>query len=166
MKKYLATFVCGFSGGILHNIPGAGGLFLVILPLSVFLALMLHIKANKIKNGIPISEGVIVGLLTGLFGGFFNAFFEVLITLITKHNKLLDAIREIEKIKDQFPQLDPSFFKIMYDISDSITNYGFSLIYTFGLFSFNLMIQPVIGLISGALIAFYLNNNSPSSKKL
>lgn len=163
MKKILAPLICGFAIGVVQNVPIFGSFSCcVLLPLAAYYSLILDQKANRNYDYIPYTKGLLFGFLTGVFAALFGTFLDVILTLIFKSNNFTMMINDFVKSIESFP-LDPAMKKEVADIlikaKDDITQYGFSLFYTFSLTIDQLFINSIFGSIGGLIGVKIINTN-------
>lgn len=162
MKKYTATLVCGFGAGVLQIVPMVKSVSCcLILPLAVFFSLLLDQRATKIFSKIPMRKALLFGLFTGLFAAFFGSIFELLITFITKHNDIISAFPEVQKMIEGFPlspEIKTEVIKIFQLIREEIIQTGFSPLYTFSVFVNNFIVNSIFGIVGGLIAAQIINS--------
>lgn len=163
MKKFLAPLICGFSIGIIQNVPVIGNFTCcILLPMAAFYALILDQKATKNYDRIPYTKGLLFGFLTGVFAAVIGSALDILLTLIFKSNNFSLLANDFIKTMDEFP-LDPQVKKQVFDLllkaKDDIVQYGFSLFYTFSFTIDQLFINSIFGCIGGLIGAKVLNSN-------
>lgn len=161
MKKIFPALVCGFGAGVLNIVPIVKSFSCcVIIPFAAVLALYLDLRASNNPEKIRPGKAVITGLLTGIFAALFGTALDVLIIFITRTNELAETLPELEKMLSGVsggPILN-EVMDLMYKISDDITKYGFSFIYTFSLLISSLIMNSIFGML-GALIGMQIINN-------
>lgn len=163
MKKYIATFVAGFLAAAIQVLPAGKALgCCLILPVASFAALMLDQKATGNYDKIMPSKALIFGLLTGVISAVFLTFFELLITFVTHYNDYIamletNSLDQSLSMLDLNPELKEEVARLFYEMGDDIKQNGFSLLYTFSIFTQNFIIDPLFGLIGGLIGAQILN---------
>ena len=163
MKKYFAPIICGFSIGIIQNIPIIGSFSCcILLPLAVFYSLVLDQKATKNYDTIKYTKGLLFGLLTGLAAALIGSTIDIILTLMFKSNSFTESIDMAIQKFEEFP-LDASLKKLAADTllgaKDDILKYGFSLFYTFSMFVDQIIINSIFGPIGGLIGVAILNSN-------
>lgn len=162
MKKYLSSLVCGFGAGVLQIVP-----FLrtfsccMILPFAAFLSLLLNQKATKSREKITTKNALLFGIMTGLYAALFGSTLEVFITLITKHNDIITAFPELQKMVEGFPvsqEIQKEVLNLFQNVRTDIMTYGFSTIYTISIFVNNFIINTIFGAAGGMVGAQIINN--------
>jgi hypothetical protein len=161
LNKFLPALVCGFAAGVLNIVPFAKNFTCcLIVPAAAVFALILYQRATKDFGFLKTGVCVIIGLLTGIFSALFGSTLEVIIILITKTSDLTSSLDELNKFVKELPAnpVWDEVMNIMYKISDDITRYGFSFLYTISIFASSLIVNSVFGMI-GALIGMKILNN-------
>ncbi len=162
-KRVLPALVCGFGASVLNTIPGIKNLgCCLIVPLAVMLAMFLDYRINRSRLPLDLKTALIFGILTGLFVTLFSTFFEVLITFITRTNDFVEALPQTEMLIRHYKLgvLFDQTMSVMHQMVDEIKANGFSLLYTAGIFTSNLVINSVFGLLGGIIGMAYLNKRA------
>jgi len=161
LKKYLPAIVAGFGAGVLHVVPIAKSLTCcLVVPLAAIAAIMLDQKANKSDDEISIKHGAMLGLMTGIIAALFGSFFDVFITFVTKSNDILSAFNELSQVIDSFPvpsDVKEEALQLMRSVANSISENGFSGLYTFSIIINNIIVDSIFGLIGGIVGTKILN---------
>ena len=161
MNKFLPALVCGFAAGVLNIVPFVKNFTCcLIIPFAAVFALILYQRATKDFGFLKTSTSVIIGLYTGIFAALFGSTFEIVIILITKTSDLTTSLTELNKFVKDLPAnpIWDQVMDIMYKISDDITQYGFSLLYTISIFFSSLIVNSIFGMIGGLIGMQILNN--------
>ncbi|MGE5402392.1 MAG: hypothetical protein ACM3S2_18505 [Ignavibacteriales bacterium] len=167
MKKYLPALVCGFAAGVLNIVPIVKSLSCcMIIPVAAFISLVLNQKATGSKLHIKPGMAVFFGLMTGMIAAFFSSFFDVLIIYITRSSELTSALPELEKMMSNFypSSLSTDIMNVMYKMSDDISKYGFSTIYTVSVFMSSLIVDSIFGIVGGLISMQILNKRNEADK--
>lgn len=152
MKKYLPTFITGFSAAVLSIVPVIKSFSCcLIIPAAAIFALVLDQRVNKPLEKISIGKAVMFGFLTGLYATIFITAIDTLITFIARTNDLIEALPETEKIiyEMNMGSMAEESLKIMKQMANEIKEKGFSLFYTFILFFSNFITNSIFGIIGG-----------------
>ena len=160
MKKYLPALVAGFGAGVLTIVPLVKNLTCcLIVPAAAVIALVLEKKANNDNTPIISSKAVAIGALTGLFAALFGTFFEVFVTLITKHNDIVNAVSEFRTMFQGFmdEEVVDQAMGMLYGMVEDIRTTGFSFIYTMMILFGNLLVNIIFGIIGGLIGMQILN---------
>ncbi len=160
MKKYLPALVAGFGAGVLQIVPIAKNLTCcLIVPAAVVIALVLDRKANNDHSPIISSKAVAIGALTGLFAALFGTFFEVLVTFITKHNDIVNAVSEFRNMFQGFmdEEVVDQAMGMLYGMVEDIQTSGFSFMYAVMILFGNLFVNIIFGIIGGLIGMQILN---------
>ena len=130
--------------------------------MAAYFALVLDQKATKNFDRIPYSKGLLFGFLTGVFAAVIGSSIDIILTLIFKSNNFSMSAEDFIKTMSDFP-LDAKLKKQMFDIlikaKEDISQYGFSLFYTFSYTIDQLFINSIFGSIGGLIGARILNSN-------
>ncbi len=162
-KRVFPALVCGFGASVLNTIPGIKNLgCCLIVPLAVIFAMFLDYRINKSRLPLDLKTALMFGILTGLFVTLFSTFFEVLITFITRTNDFVEALPQTEMLIRQYKLgvLFDQTMSVLHQMVDQIKANGFSLLYTAGIFTSNLVINSVFGLLGGIIGMAYLNKRA------
>ncbi|MBA4319524.1 MAG: hypothetical protein C0412_14070, partial [Flavobacterium sp.] len=162
LKKYLAPLLCGFSVGIIQNVPIVGNFTCcVILPIAAFYSLVLDRKANNYSGSIKYSKGLLFGFLTGAIAAFFGSFLDVMLTYFFKNNNFTLMVNDFIRTIDEFPldiQLKKQMSDILLQAKEDITRNGFSAFYTISFTIDQLFINSIFGCIGGLVGTKILNS--------
>jgi len=155
MKKYLPSLVAGFGAGVLSIVPLLKSFSCcLIVPVAAYFSLILYQRANNLDEKIETGRAIILGILTGLFAALFATTFEILITLFTKHNDLIEAYGYVQTMLNNFP-IDNAIKQQVLDLLNGVVTdlktTGFSLIYSLTLLLNNLLVDSIFGLVGGVI---------------
>ncbi len=159
-QKLFPPLVSGFAAAVLTTVPGVKNMgCCLIVPLAAVLALFLDHKINKTQLPINFKTAVLFGILTGIFAAVFSTLFDVLITFITKSNDFVEALPQTEMLISQYKlgALLDQTMAIMHQMVHDIKTYGFSFLYTVGIFTSNLLINTIFGFLGGLIGMSFLN---------
>lgn len=156
--------IVGFAAGVLSVVPVIKTMgCCLLIPVAAYIALLLDQKANSDYNNLEIKKGVVFGLITGLTAALFGTAFDFLITLITYKNDLVIAFPQLVENINEFP-IDEStkqeVISLLGEVVESITNTGFSLIYTLSMLANNLLSNSVFGILGGIIGVQILNSRN------
>ncbi|MCF8259192.1 MAG: hypothetical protein K9J12_00315 [Melioribacteraceae bacterium] len=155
MKKILPALVAGFGAGVFSIIPITKALACCfIVPLAAIAAIYLQVRVNGEIPPIAISKGIVLGLLTGIFAAFFGTLFDVIITMITKTNDLVEGLPQMQQAFQDLPvsdELKQQAIDMIGAMADEISEKGFSLLYTFSIGFNNFLFDAIFGFIGGLI---------------
>lgn len=160
MKKILPMLIAGFGAAVLSVVPVLRGFSCCLLiPFASMMSLFLDIKVNRNLDKIRISKAVWFGFLTGFFATIFFVSFDLIITIITKTNDLIESLPQSEKIIDQMNLGDfaKEPMKLMRSMAEEIRTEGFSLLYAFLILFSNFITNSIFGIIGGLVGMGILN---------
>lgn len=164
MKKYFPVLVTGFAAGVLHIVPVFKSLTCcLIVPVAAYFAIVLYQKSNNNFEQMELKKGAILGLLTGVVAALFGSFFDILITLITKNNDILNSFNQLTETIDVFPfpqETKDEVLRLMQSVATSIRETGFSFLYSISILVNNLIVNPIFGLIGGLVGVKMLNSKN------
>ncbi len=154
-NKFLPPLVAGFAAGVLSVVPLLKSFACcLIVPAAAYFSIILYQRANNLDQMMETGKAIFLGVFTGLFAALFATTFEILITLFTKHNDLVEAFGNMQNMLNSFP-IDKAVIQkvidIMSDVVNDIRNTGFSLLYTVTLLFNNLLVNTIFGLIGGII---------------
>ena len=155
MKKYLPSLVAGFGAGVISVVPLLKSFACcLIVPAAAYVALVLYQKSNNLDEPIETKKAILLGVFTGLFAALFATTFEIVITLFTKQNDLIDAYGNMQSMINSFP-LDTSLKQQVIDlITNVVTDLqetGFSVIYSFTLLFNHLIVDTIFSFVGGVI---------------
>ncbi|MCX7797327.1 MAG: hypothetical protein N2249_01740 [Melioribacter sp.] len=168
MRKYISSFVCGFSAGVLQIVPIIKNFTCcLIVPAASYIALTLDRKARNIVDKVSMKQSFMIGLMTGIYASIFGSLFDILITFITKTNDVVVAFPELQRMVNNFPvdnEIKRNIINLFQNIRNDILEYGFSWLYSISVIINNFFINSIFGiiggLISGQIINSRFNNSS------
>lgn len=156
--------IIGFVVGVLMIVPVIKSLSCcLLLPVAAFFSLMLDQKANSDYSQLVIKKGVLFGLVTGLIAAFFGTFFDFLVTLITHKNDLVSTFPQLVQTINTFPldtMTKEEVIGLLSGVVESITESGFSSLYTFSLLANNLIVNSIFGILGGIIGVQILNSRN------
>lgn len=162
-KKLLPPLVCGFGAAVLTTVPGIKNIACcLIVPLAAVLSIYLDHKINRTELPINAKSAIWFGIVTGLFATLFSTFFDLLMTYIIHSNDFVQALPQTEMIIKHYKLnaiLDQTM-ALLKQMSNDITNYGFSAFYAFGILFSNLVINTIFGLLGGLLGMTFINKRT------
>ncbi len=162
IKKYISAIVCGFGAGVLQIVPLLKSFACCLfIPFAAFLSLLLDQRANKSIERITAKKAFTFGLLTGIYAALFGSVFEILITFITKHNDIIAAFPQMQKMIEGFPvssDVKQDVLKLFQNIREDLITKGFSWLYTLTIFLNNFLVNSIFGIAGGLIGAQILNN--------
>ena len=162
-KKLLPPLVCGFGAAVLTTVPGIKNIACcLIVPLAAVLSLYLDHKINRTDLPINAKSAIWFGIITGLFATLFSTFFDLLMTYIFHSNDFVQALPQTEMVIRQYKlnALLDQTMALLRQMSNYITNYGFSAFYVFGILFSNLIINTIFGLLGGLLGMTFINKRT------
>ncbi len=152
MKKILPMIISGFGAAVLSVVPILKGFSCcIIVPFASVVALFLDLKVNKNLDKIKISKAIWFGFMTGFFVTIFFVTFDLIITLLTKRNDLVDSLPQSEIIINQMNLGDfaDEPIKLMRSMAEEIRKTGFSMLYAILIFFSNFITNSIFGIIGG-----------------
>lgn len=159
---YISPLIVGFAAGVLSVVPVIKTLgCCLLIPVAAYIALLLDQKANSDFTTLEIKKGVIFGLITGITAALFGTTFDFLITLITHKNDLVIAFPQLIENINEFPideATKQEIISLLGGVVESITNTGFSLVYTLSLLVNNFLSNSVFGILGGIIGVQILNS--------
>ncbi len=163
-KAYLSSLVTGFGAAVLTTVPGVREFgCCLIVPLSVFTALLLYRKALNSNVNLTIKTSLLIGLFTGIVAAIFTTFFDLIITFFTHSNDFVQTLPQTKEIIDNLKlgETAKQTLNLMNGMSDQIVSTGFSLLYTIFILISNLIVDSVFGLLGGVLGRMIVNRRNP-----
>lgn len=161
MKKYISSFVFGFSAGVLQIVPFIKSFTCcLIIPFASYVALILDRKASKSKEKISMKHAFMIGLMTGIYAALFGSLFDILITFITKNNDVVAMFPEIQRMVNNFPldnEVKNNIINLFQNVRNNILEYGFSWLYTFSVVVNNFFVNSIFGILGGLIGAQIIN---------
>lgn len=155
MKKFLAPLICGFSIGVIQNVPIFGSFSCcILLPLAAYYSLILDQKANKNSDYIPYTKGLLFGFLTGVFAALIGSAIDITLTLIFKSNSFSMMVNDFIRTLQDFPleaQLKKQMADMLIKAKEDIALHGFSFFYTFSMTIDQLFVNSIFGSIGGLI---------------
>ncbi len=162
-NKILPPLVCGFGAAVLTTVPGIKNIgCCLIVPLAAVLSIYLDHKINKTDLPINAKSAIWFGIITGLFATLFSTFFDLLMTYIFHSNDFVQALPQTEMVIRHYKlnALLDQTMTILRQMSNDITNYGFSTFYAFGMLFSNLLVNTIFGLLGGLLGMTFINKRT------
>ena len=162
-KNLFPTLVAGFGAAVLTTVPGIKNFACcLLLPMAVVVALFLDHKLNKTQLPITLKSAISFGFFTALFATIFSTFFDVLITFITHTNDFIQALPQTEMMVRQYhlETLLEQTMTLLKQMASDIQVSGFSILYTFGIFISNFIINTIFGLLGGILGMTFINKRT------
>ena len=154
-NKYLPSLVTGFGAGVLSVVPLLKSFACcLIVPAAAYFSIVLYQRSKNLDEMIPTSKAVFLGIFTGIFAALFATTFEVMITLFTKHNDLIEAFGNMQNMINSFPIDDSTkqqVLDLIGNVAEDIKQTGFSFIYTITILFNNLIVNTIFGLVGGII---------------
>jgi len=164
LKKYFPVLVTGFAAGVLHIVPVFKSLTCcLIVPVAAYFTIVLYQKSNNNFEQMELKKGAVLGLLTGVVAALFGSFFDIIITLVTKNNDILNSFNQLTETIDVFPfpqETKDEVLRLMQSVATSIRETGFSFLYSISILVNNLIVNPIFGLIGGLVGVKMLNSKN------
>lgn len=163
MKKYLPMIVCGFGAGVLTIEPLVISFTVIlIVPLAVIAALLLEQKANNNFGTITPGRAIVTGVLTGVFAAIFGTFFNTILIFVTRTSDVNRSLADVKKYLSSFPtnEIADEVIRTMIRMSYEISQYGFSMLYTFSMLTSSLIINSIFGLLAGLIGMQFINKKN------
>ncbi|WKZ68420.1 MAG: hypothetical protein QY331_10695 [Melioribacteraceae bacterium] len=155
MKKYLPSLVAGFGAGVLSVVPVLKSFACcLIVPAAAYLSIVLYQRANNLDERIETGKAIFLGLFTGLFAALFTTSFEIIITLFTKQNDLIEAFGNLQGMINSFPiddAIKQQVIDMMNDVVVDLRTKGFSFLYSITLLFNNLLVDIIFGIVGGVI---------------
>lgn len=162
MKKYLPSLVTGFGAGVLSVVPVLKSFSCcLIIPVAAYFSIVLYQKANGLDEKIETGRAIFLGVFTGLFAALFSTSFEILITLFTKHNDLIEVYGSMQTMIGNFPideTVKQQVMDLISNVVEDLQTTGFSLLYTITLLFNNLLVNTIFGLVGGVIGVQIINS--------
>lgn len=93
-------------------------------------------------------------MFTGLFAALFTTSFEIIITLFTKQNDLIEAFGNLQGMINSFPiddAIKQQVIDMMNDVVVDLRTKGFSFLYSITLLFNNLLVDIIFGVVGGVI---------------
>jgi hypothetical protein len=161
--KYYPALVSAFAAAVLTTIPGIKSFACCLLvPAASVLALYLDQKFNKSEVNISSNKAMITGIITGILIALFSSSLEIFITFILKSNELTQTLPELEVLLSQMElgTVSEDIINMLRNISAEINESGFSIQFTFFLFTSNIITDAIFGFLGGLLGMAILNKQN------
>lgn len=166
MKKYLPMLICGFGAGVLSIVPVIKSLSCcLVIPFAAGLSLFLDQKASNNYNKIAPGKAAFSGAFTGIFAAVFSTAFTILMVFLTRTSDINESLGEFRKYLSSIPTpgIANEVINIMTKMADEISTNGFSVLFTFSIFTSSLFIDIIFGIIGGLVGMQIINNRRESN---